>query len=92
MNKLSKELLTRLEVTHIPQEATLSVPLIPQANFLLIGCNLSCTEFRSYHVAEVLWLISSLNFAKCLAHPTVCYINTAASLSKPQSQGIAYSL
>lgn len=64
MNKLSKELLTRVEVTYIPEEATLQVPLIPQVIFFLFAkCNPSCIEFESYHVAEVLWL-KTLNFTR----------------------------
>lgn len=47
MNKLSKELLTRVEVIYIPQEAIMR-PLIPQAKVLLTEYNLNCIELTNY--------------------------------------------
>lgn len=47
MNKLSKELLTRVEVICIPEEAIMS-PLISQAKVLLTEYNLNCIELTNY--------------------------------------------
>lgn len=47
MNKLSKELLTIVEVIYIPQEAIMR-PLIPQAKVLLTEYNLNCIELTNY--------------------------------------------
>lgn len=75
MNKLSKELLTRVEVLYIPQEAIMS-PLIPQAKVLLTEYNLNCIELTNYQgkysVAVVLWLIHSFDFSKYLSSSPLC--------------------
>jgi len=74
MNKLSKELLTRLEVIYIPQEAIMR-PLIPQAKVLLTECDLNCIELISYQgkysVAAACWLISLFDFFRYFFLPSL---------------------
>lgn len=75
MNKLSKEVLTEVEVIYIPKEAIMS-PLISQAEVLLTEYNLNCIELPNhqgkYSVAVVLWLIHSFDFFKYLSSSPFC--------------------
>lgn len=75
MNKLSKEVLTEVEVIYIPKEAIMS-PLISQAKVLLTEYNLNCIELPNhqgkYSASVVLWLIHSFDSFKYLFSSPLC--------------------
>jgi len=83
MNKLSKELLTKVEVIYIPQEAIMTTLILP-AKVLLTEYNLNCIELTNYQgkysVAVVLWLMLSFEFSKYLSSSSV-YTNSSNSIT-----------